>query len=92
MKVFSSNYEYILNDSKNGILLKLTEDLKEFNPTLLNIGDLKKPSSPIEVMSVVFDLESFTNFTKQVDPQLSIPSFISEFFEWLFNEIKGEVL
>ena len=30
MNVFSPNYEYIINASKNRILLKLTEDMKEF--------------------------------------------------------------
>lgn len=91
MKSFSPNYTYFI-DSNDEISLKLTEDLNEFNPTLLNIGDLKKPSRPIEVMSVVFDLEGFTSFTKQVDPQLTIPSYISEFFEWLFQEIKNKSL
>jgi len=91
MKVFSPNYKYII-DSNDNILLTLTEDLNEFNPTLLNIGDLKEPSKPVEVISVVFDLEGFTKFTKQVDPQLSIPNYISEFFEWLFEEIKKQFL
>lgn len=66
-------------DSKSIIQLKLTGDPTKFNSALLNIGDLKEPSRPIEVISVVFDLEGFTNFIKQVDPQLSIPNYISDF-------------
>ena len=68
--------------------MQIKEGLDKFNPDLLNIGDLKTPSKDFEVISVIFDLEGFTNFTTQVDPQLTIPNFISDFFNWLFNEIK----
>jgi hypothetical protein len=81
------DYEYYI-DPEKGIQLKTIKELDKFNPDLLNIGNLKEPSKPIEVLSVVFDLEGFTNFTKQVDPQLSIPNYISDFFNWLFAEVK----
>jgi len=73
------------------MLVKINDDLSKINVNLLNIGDLKIPSKSIEVMSIMFDLEGFTNFTKQVDPQLSIPNFISDFFNWLFDNIKDEI-
>lgn len=86
MKTFNPNYEYIIHPTK-GIQVQLNESMNDFNSHLLSIGDLKAPSKSIEVLSVLFDMEGFTHFTKQVDPQLTIPLFISEFFDWLFNSI-----
>lgn len=87
MKLFTPDYKYVIHPNE-GIQVLIDGDLNEFNVNLLNIGDLKSPSRDIEVLSVVFDLEGFTNFTRQVDPQLAIPNFISEFFNWLFDRIK----
>jgi len=88
--MFDLEYEYF-NHPENGIQIKIKDDLSKFNVDLLNVGDLKAPSKVIEVLSVIFDLQGFTNFTKQVDPQLTIPNFISDFFSWLFNTIKDEI-
>lgn len=90
MNVFTPKYEYSIDPDK-GIQVKIGEDLNKFNVDLLNIGDLKAPSKAIDVLSVWFDLEGFTNFTRQVDPQLTIPSFIYDFFTWLFNSIKKSI-
>ncbi|MGD9200320.1 MAG: hypothetical protein PVI26_02050 [Chitinispirillia bacterium] len=86
MKNFNPTYKYNVHPTK-GIQVLIDEDVGNFNSHLLNIGDLKAPSQSIEVLSVVFDLEGFTNFIKQVDPQLTIPYFISDFFNWLFQSI-----
>jgi len=87
---FEVKYEYAI-DPINGIVLKVNDDLNKFNSELLNIGDLKTPSKAIDVLAVIFDLEGFTNFTKQVDPKLAIPTFISDFFDWLYFKIKVEL-
>ena len=89
MKSFFPNYEYLIEDGD--IRVKIYGDPKDFNPDLLDVGNLKLPSKAIEVLSVTFDLEGFTNFTRQIDPQLSIPNFISEFFTWIFNRIRNEL-
>ena len=91
MDIFKFNYEYSI-DKEAGILVKTNDNLAKFNVNLFNIGDLKRPSKSIEVISAMFDLEGFTNFTKQVDPQLSIPNFISDYFNWLFDNIKEEII
>lgn len=92
MNTFSPKYIYFF-DPKEGIKVRINEeDLENFKVDLLRIGDLKAPSKPIEVLAVMFDLEGFTTFTRQVDPQLSIPSFISDFFNWLFEKIKEEMI
>jgi class 3 adenylate cyclase len=90
MNVFNPKYNYVIHPEK-GIQVKIDEDLNQFNVDLLNIGDLRAPSKTIEVLSVSFDLEGFTIFTKQVDPHLTIPNFISDFFNWLFNNIKHAI-
>lgn len=43
-------------------------------------------------MAVVFDLEGFTDFTRQVDPQLTVPIFVSDFLKWLFDDIKRQLI
>jgi hypothetical protein len=88
MKTFFPSYEYLIEDG--GIRVKIKNPIA-FNSELMDLGNLKLPSRAIEVLSVTFDLEGFTNFTKQIDPQLAIPNFISEFFWWLFNRIKDEL-
>ena len=90
MKTFFPNYEYLIGDD-GSIIVKIDTDANIFNPELMNVGNLKLPSKAIEVLSVMFDLEGFTDFTKQIDPQLTIPNFISEFFWWLFNRIRNEL-
>lgn len=90
MKLFTPNYKYVFHPEK-GIQVQINNKLDKFNTSLLNIGDLKSPSKDIEVISVIFDLEGFTNFTKQVDPQLTIPNFVSDFFIWLFDRIEFNI-
>lgn len=87
----ASKYEYFIHPER-GIQVRVKKrELNKFNAKLFNLGDLRTPSKPIEVLSVMFDLEGFTNFTRQVDPQLTIPNFISDFFNWLFKKIKEEL-
>jgi hypothetical protein len=87
MNLFSLDYKYFIHPKK-GIQVRINDDLSGFNESLLNIGDLRVPSKDIEALSVMFDLEGFTKFTRQVDPQLAIPNFIADFFRWLFYAIK----
>ncbi|KAA9353024.1 hypothetical protein [Larkinella humicola] len=90
MHQLNISYKYFI-DPKNGISLEVDNDLKDFTSELLNIGDLKTPSKPVEVLAVIMDLEGFTTFTRQVDPKLAIPSFVSDFFNWLFDKIRDEM-
>jgi len=90
MNKLKINYKYLV-DPEKGILIEADNDLKFFTSELLNIGNLKTPSKPVEVLAVIMDLEGFTTFTRQVDPKLAIPSFISDFFDWLFYKIKEEM-
>ena len=92
MQIWKPQYTYSTNE-EHGIIVTLEEpNLKDFSANLLGLGDLTTPSKPLDVLAVLFDLEGFTNFTRQVDPQLTVPEFISEFLIWLFDKIKDEIV
>lgn len=65
-------------------------ELKKFNPAVLKLGDIGARSRQIDVIAAVFDLAGFTNFCGQVDPHLSMPRFLKDFLNWLFESIKSE--
>lgn len=67
-------------------------NLKRFNAKVLGIGDVSQRSVQREAIAAMFDLEGFTNFCRQVDPHLSIPKFLSEFLDWLFEAVKKELI
>lgn len=69
-------------------MIDLVGSAESFNSNILNLGDIKTPSKTTEVLAVIFDLEGFTKFTGQVDSKLVIPDFLSDFFDWLFDELK----
>ena len=69
----------------------LTEGYDSFNPSLLGLGDITQPAVSADAIAAVFDLEGFTNFCKQIEPQLSVPHFLSEFLSWLLADIRREM-
>lgn len=66
------------------------EKWEEFNSSILGLGDLGQNSSITSAICAVFDLEGFTAFCKQIDPQLAVPIFMKQFLNWFFQEIKIE--
>jgi len=65
--------------------------LKEFSPEVLGLENIGAESKQIGVIAAAFDLSGFTSFCGQVDPHLSMPRFLKEFLDWLFEEIKSEL-
>jgi hypothetical protein len=63
-----------------------------FTPSILGLGNIGSTSNQIHALSVMFDLEGFTNFCKQIDPQLAVPEFLNDFLHWLFNLIREETI
>ena len=59
-----------------------------FNPAVLGLGDINVLSKEVEALAVVLDLSGFTKFCNQVDPQLAVPAYLSQFMDWLFDRIK----
>ena len=66
--------------------------LKRFKPHLLGIGNIAYPSQQVEAMAAIFDLSGFTNFCKQVDPHLCMPDYLSKFLNWLFRNIRNDLV
>src|SRR5690349_14269308 len=66
--------------------------VERFNTSLLGVGDLTLPATSTDAIAAVFDLEGFTNFSKQIEPHLSVPLFLSEFLTWLMEEVKNEMI
>jgi len=60
----------------------------KFNPVVLGLGDISTKSRQIEAIAAVYDLSGFTNFCRQVDPHLSVPTYLYEFLNWLFERIR----
>jgi hypothetical protein len=89
---FSGNaYIEIKEDNKNVKVVK-KEDWGKFNSLVLGCGDISKKSEVKSVLCSIFDLEGFTSFCKQIDPQLAVPVFLNKYLEWFFNMIKKETL
>ncbi|MCK5603776.1 hypothetical protein KAR91_17950 [Candidatus Pacearchaeota archaeon] len=79
-----------VGDQTQKIKLLENEKFDSFNPSLLGLGDISTPSKGVEAIAAIFDLSGFTKFCRQVDPQLAVPEYLSQFLDWLFNEIKTE--
>ncbi|WAC11511.1 hypothetical protein [Dyadobacter pollutisoli] len=63
-----------------------------FNESILGLGTIGMKSIPLNALSVIFDLEGFTNFCKQIDPQLAVPEYLSQFLNWIFEQVKTELV
>jgi hypothetical protein len=65
------------------------EKLDFFNPEVLGLGDINSKSVSIKVLAAIFDLQGFTSFCSQNEPELIIPAFLNIFLNWLFDKIKN---
>ncbi|MBI3233314.1 MAG: hypothetical protein HYZ42_04630 [Bacteroidetes bacterium] len=80
-------------ETEVGIIEVITnEKWDKFNTKLLGLGNLSEESKILSSITAVFDLEGFTNFCKQIDPQLSTPIFLNQFLDWFFQKLKDETM
>jgi hypothetical protein len=82
----------VLKKEKGPVKLLKKEKFDSFNQDILGLGEIETKSKQVNALSVIFDLEGFTNFCKQIDPQLAVPEFLSEFLGWLFGRVKMELI
>jgi hypothetical protein len=82
----------IVVDNGLNVSVVLKSSYESFNEDILGLGKIEKVSTQLNALSIIFDLEGFTNFCKQIDPQLAVPDFLSEFLRWIFQEIKVELI
>lgn len=84
--------EYVKRDvggKKRKLLLSAPYDA--FSTSLLGLGDISQDSKSTDAVAAMFDLEGFTNFSKQIEPHLSVPLFLNEFLNWLLSDIRKEM-
>lgn len=85
------DYTTTLKDKKPIRIIK-KEKFDSFNEDILGLGEIDTKSSQVNALSVIFDLEGFTNFCKQIDPQLAVPEYLSEFLKWLYDQVREELI
>jgi len=89
-EVKKSDYQTIKTEGKaKDIMVIKKETFDNFNEDILGLGKIEAKSKQISALSVIFDLEGFTDFCKQIDPQLAVPEYLYEFLKWIFKEIKN---
>ncbi len=74
------------DDGQNAIIKN--EKFDTFDSEILGLGDIGTSSKSVRSLAVIFDLEGFTNFCKQIDPNLVVPEFLNLFLDWIFDSIK----
>jgi len=92
MSVFRPKKEdFVLIESPDGKEHGLRKEVFDsYNPSILGLGNVNKEALPYSTISAIFDLQGFTNYCKQIDPELSVPIFLSAWLDWIFNCIKDE--
>lgn len=64
------------------------EAFTSFNESTLGLGEISTISSPTNTLAAIFDLANFTEFCKQMDPHLVVPSFLNSFLKWMYSKIR----
>ncbi|MDR0941108.1 MAG: hypothetical protein LBM68_02650 [Bacteroidales bacterium] len=90
-KITNDDFIDIVHNNRMRKLIK-NESFNNFNETILGLGTIGTKANTIEALSVIFDLEGFTDFCKQVDPHLAVPQYLNSFLKWIFSEIKHELI
>jgi len=90
MGIFKPNTELYKSVNEDGInrwFIK-KEDWNKFNSNVLGIGDISIDSISKNVICAFFDLEGFTKFCTQIDPELVIHVFLKKYLDWFFSQIQ----
>ena len=78
--------DFVIVETKDGKKKGLKKDVFDnYSPSILGLGDVKKEATAISSIVAIFDLKGFTTFCKQMEPELSVPIFLSAFLDWIFK-------
>lgn len=92
-KFSTETKDFIKVKKENKTLTLITkEKFESFNEDILGLGKIGAKSDQVNAISVLFDLEGFTNFCKQIDHHLAVPEYLSEFLKWLFDQVRKELI
>ena len=76
---------------EHGFLTVPTKEFSAFDSHSFGLGDISTASTVTPGLAAIFDLQGFTYFSSQADPQLVVPGFLKAFFDWLINSYKGKL-
>ncbi|MDR2039203.1 MAG: hypothetical protein LBQ60_14875 [Bacteroidales bacterium] len=81
-----------IKDGAKTVRIVKKDKIDAFNQDILGLGHIGEKSKLINALSVIFDLEGFTDFCKQIDPHLAVPEYLSDFLKWIFEKIRKELI
>ena len=90
-KIAPSEYTVIKKDGKSKRVVK-KQPFDEFNENILGLGNISIVSKQTNALAVIFDLQGFTNFCRQIDPQLAVSEYLSDFLKWIFAQVRKEAI
>ncbi len=90
-KLTPNDIKTIKNGTESIEIVK-KEAYENYNESILGLGNIETKSTQLNALCAIFDLEGFTTFCKQIDPQLAVPEYLSEFLKWMFEQIKSELI
>lgn len=92
-KFILANKDYLkIKEGEEDLTIISKAKFESFNEDILGLGKIGTKSTQVNALSVLFDLEGFTIFCKQIDPQLAVPEYLSEFLKWLFDQVRKELI
>jgi hypothetical protein len=83
---------YQQDDGSSNVSAVKKEAFDKFNPSVLGLGDIRNESIAVPCVAALFDLQGFTIFCKQIEPNLSVPIYLSGFLNWIFSAIRKETI
>jgi hypothetical protein len=70
-----------------GDLFLTRQELEQFKTGYFQVGPSGLSTATVDCLAAIFDLEGFTTFCSQNDPQLIVPSFLERFNAWFFGAL-----
>ena len=89
MGMINLQYEsYAVQDRFRHLCLP-EQEFSKFNAGILGLGDISREGRHSDVLAALFDLEGFTAFCNQMDPQLIVPEYLDQLLNWLFFRLSN---
>ena len=87
----STSWKYVEVEREGSPFNALSKaHFERFSPKLLGLGKIAARSPRRDVLAAIFDLEGFTSFCAQEDPQLFVAQYLEKFLDWLFTCIASQ--
>ena len=84
MGMVNLQYEMCSLEGKYKHLCPTCSESRRFNTSIFGLGDVSREGKPFDLLAVFFDLDGFTFFCNQIDPQLVIPEYLDQMLHGLF--------